>query len=235
MKSILLQIPTEETPLTAADSLEQVVQANQELSLIDLTFKGGVVMIPIAILLALAIFLIIERYLTIKKAGKNDPYFMANIKDMVVNGNISGAKMLCEKNNSPVSRMLEKGISRIGSNMKTIEVAIDNVGNLELYKLERGMPILATIAGAAPMIGFLGTVTGMIKTFYELSQQGDTITAGALGGGIYEAMVTTVAGLVVGLIAYLGFNLLTASIERVVYKMEASTVEFIDILQQPAS
>lgn len=235
MKSILLQIPTEETPLTAADSLEQVVQANQELSLIDLTFKGGVVMIPIAILLALAIFLIIERYLTIKKAGKNDPYFMANIKDMVVNGNISGAKMLCEKNNSPVARMLEKGISRIGSNMKTIEVAIDNVGNLELYKLERGMPILATIAGAAPMIGFLGTVTGMIKTFYELSQQGDTITAGALGGGIYEAMVTTVAGLVVGLIAYLGFNLLTASIERVVYKMEASTVEFIDILQQPAS
>lgn len=235
MKSILLQIPTEETPLTAADSLEQVVQANQELSLIDLTIKGGVVMIPIAILLALAIFLIIERYLTIKKAGKNDPYFMANIKDMVVNGNISGAKMLCEKNNSPVARMLEKGISRIGSNMKTIEVAIDNVGNLELYKLERGMPILATIAGAAPMIGFLGTVTGMIKTFYELSQQGDTITAGALGGGIYEAMVTTVAGLVVGLIAYLGFNLLTASIERVVYKMEASTVEFIDILQQPAS
>lgn len=235
MKNLLLQIPTEETALTASDSLEQVVQANQELSLIDLTLKGGVIMIPIAILLAIAIFLIIERYLTIKKAGKNDPYFMANIKDMVVNGNISGAKMLCEKNNSPIARMLEKGISRIGSNMKNIEVAIDNVGNLELYKLEKGMPILATIAGAAPMIGFLGTVTGMIKTFYELSKQGDTITAGALGGGIYEAMVTTVAGLVVGLIAYLGFNLLTASIERVVHKMEASTVEFIDILQQPAS
>ena len=235
MKNLLLQIPTDDMPMNAADSLQQAVQANQELSLIDLTIKGGYIMIPIAILLALAIFLIIERYLTIKKAGKTDPYFMANIKDMVVNGNINGAKMLCEKNNTPVARMLEKGLRRIGSNMKNIEVAIDNVGNLELYKLEKGMPILATIAGAAPMIGFLGTVTGMIKTFYELSQQGDTITAGALGGGIYEAMVTTVAGLVVGLIAYLGFNLLTASIERVVYKMEASTVEFIDILQQPAS
>ena len=235
MKNLLLQIPTDDMPMNAADSLQQAVQANQELSLIDLTIKGGYIMIPIAILLALAILLIIERYLTIKKAGKTDPYFMANIKDMVVNGNINGAKMLCEKNNTPVARMLEKGLGRIGSNMKNIEVAIDNVGNLELYKLEKGMPILATIAGAAPMIGFLGTVTGMIKTFYELSQQGDTITAGALGGGIYEAMVTTVAGLVVGLIAYLGFNLLTASIERVVYKMEASTVEFIDILQQPAS
>lgn len=233
MKSLLLQITAETT--NTADSLQQAVQNNQELSLIELTQKGGIIMIPIGILLAIAIYLIIERWLTIRKAGKDDPYFMANIKDMVMNDNIAGARMLCEKNNSPVSKMLEKGISRIGSNMKNIEVSIDNVGNLELYKLERGMPILATIAGAAPMIGFLGTVTGMIKTFYELSKQGDTITAGALGGGIYEAMVTTVAGLIVGLIAYLGFNLLTASIERVVYKMEASTVEFIDILQQPAS
>lgn len=234
MKSILFQIGT--TDVTSpADSLQQAVQANQELNILELSTKGGVIMIPIIILLAIAIFLIIERWLNIRKAGKSDPYFMANIKDMVINGNISGARMLCEKNNTPIARMLEKGISRIGSNMKNIEVAIDNVGNLELYKMEKGMPILATIAGAAPMIGFLGTVTGMIKTFFELSKQGDTITAGALGGGIYEAMVTTVAGLIVGLIAYLGFNLLTASIERVVYKMEASTVEFIDILQQPAS
>lgn len=233
MKSILFQIPTEEV-LSTSDSLQQAVLQNQELSIIDLTIKGGVIMIPIGILLVMAIFLIIERWLTIRKAGKSDPYFMANIRDMVTNGNISGAQKLCETNNSPIAKMLAKGISRIGSNMKNIEVAIENVGNLELYKLEKGMPILATIAGAAPMIGFLGTVTGMIKTFYELSKQGDTITAGALGGGIYEAMVTTVAGLIVGLIAYLGFNLLSASIERVVYKMEANTVDFIDILQQPA-
>jgi biopolymer transport protein ExbB len=205
MKSILFQIGTTDAA-SPADSLQQAVQASQELNILELSTKGGVIMIPIVILLAIAIFLIIERWLNIRKAGKSDPYFMANIKDMVINGNISGARMLCEKNNTPIARMLEKGISRIGSNMKNIEV-----------------------------IGFLGTVTGMIKTFFELSKQGDTITAGALGGGIYEAMVTTVAGLIVGLIAYLGFNLLTASIERVVYKMEASTVEFIDILQQPAS
>ncbi len=234
MLNIILQIPTEQT-LNVADSLKTAVAANQELRVIDLAMKGGIVMIPIAIMLGIAIFLIIERYITIKKAGKIDPYFMANIRDMVSNGNVSGAQKLCENTNTPVSKMLAKGIGRIGSNMKTIEVAIENVGKLEVYKLEKGMAFLATIAGAAPMLGFLGTVTGMIKTFHSLSSQGDTITAGALGGGIYEAMVTTVAGLVVGIIGYLGYNLITAMIERVVYKMEANTVEFMDILQQPSS
>lgn len=232
MFNTLLQIDQSQT-VAVSDSLQTTEQVDQSLSLIDLTLKGGVIMIPIGILLVIAIYLIIERYLTIKKSGKIDPYFMANIRDMVTNGNVSGAQKLCEKTNTPVARMLEKGVSRIGSNMKNIEVAIENVGKLEVYKLEKGMPFLATIAGAAPMIGFLGTVTGMIKTFYELSKQGDTITAGALGGGIYEAMVTTVAGLVVGIIAYLGYNLITAMIERVVYKMEANSVEFMDILQQP--
>jgi len=233
MFNTLLQIEQSQT-VAVSDSLQTTDQTHQALSLIDLTLKGGVIMIPIGILLVIAIYLIIERYLTIKKSGKIDPYFMANIRDMVTNGNVSGAQKLCEKTNTPVARMLEKGVGRIGSNMKNIEVAIENIGKLEVYKLEKGMPFLATIAGAAPMIGFLGTVTGMIKTFYELSKQGDTITAGALGGGIYEAMVTTVAGLVVGIIAYLGYNLITAMIERVVYKMEANSVEFMDILQQPA-
>ena len=136
MKSILFQIGTTDAA-SPADSLQQAVQASQELNILELSTKGGVIMIPIVILLAIAIFLIIERWLNIRKAGKSDPYFMANIKDMVINGNISGARMLCEKNNTPIARMLEKGISRIGSNMKNIEVAIDNVGNLELYKMEK--------------------------------------------------------------------------------------------------
>lgn len=206
----------------------------EELRLLDMVQKGGVIIIPIAIMLVLAIYLTIERYLNIKKAGKLDKNFTSTIKDMVLNDNIVGAQKLCEKTDTPIARMIEKGLSRIGNPLKNIEVAVENVGKLEIYKLEKGMPILATISGAAPMIGFLGTVTGMIKTFHELSQKAETIEAGMLSGGIYEAMVTTVAGLVVGIIAYLAYNLLTAQIEKVVYKMEATTVEFLDILQQPA-
>jgi biopolymer transport protein ExbB len=206
----------------------------EDLSPMDLAIKGGIIMIPIVVLFVIAIFLLIERYLTIRKASKLDATFMASIKDMVMNDNLIGAVKLCEKTDTPISRMIEKGLSRIGKPLKSIEVAIENIGKLELYKLEKGLPFMATISGAAPMIGFLGTVTGMIRALYDLSQKGDTIDAGSLSGGIYEAMVTTVAGLVVGIIAYLSYNILTTMIEKVVYKMEASSVEFFDILQQPA-
>jgi len=210
------------------------MQTENSLNILDLATKGGIIMIPLAILSVIGVYLFIERYITIKKAGKIDPLFMKKIKDMVTDGNILGAQTVCQTQDTPVARMLEKGLSRIGKPLKDIEVAVENVGRLEVYKLERSMPILATIAGAAPMIGFLGTVTGMIKTFFTLSQQAETINAGALGGGIYEAMVTTVGGLVVGIFAYISHNMLSASIEKVVYKMEATSLEFLDILQDPA-
>lgn len=221
---------------TTTEEVVEVLEATEKepLNLLDLVLGGGPVMIPITIMFVGAIYLMIERYLNIKKSGKLDPNFMATIKDMVLNDNIPGAKKLCEKTDSPIARMLEKGLSRIGKPLKNIEVSVENVGKLEIYKLEKGMPILATISGAAPMLGFLGTVTGMIITFHSIAVQDDMVTPGALSGGIYQAMVTTVAGLVVGIIAYLGFNLLTAMIEKVVYKMEVISVEFLDLLQQPA-
>lgn len=209
------------------------VITEEKLNLLDLTMKGGFIMIPIVLLLLIGLYLTVERYMTIKKASKQDSAFMSNVKDMVANGNIAGAKSLCANNGTPIGRMLEKGISRIGKPMKNIEVAIENVGKLEIYRLEKGMATLATIAGAAPMIGFLGTVTGMIRAFFKMANAGNNIDITQLSGGIYEAMVTTVAGLIVGIFAYIAHNLLTAMIEKVVYGMEAAAVEFIDLLQEP--
>ena len=230
MKSILLQVVSE-LPEQAAELSEELVP--QE-NLMDLAMKGGIILIPIIILFAIAIYLLVERYLTIKKASKLEEDFMSNIKDMVLNDNLAGALKLCDKTNTPISKMIAKGLSRVGKPLKSIEVAIENVGKLELYKLERGLPFMATIAGAAPMIGFLGTVTGMITALKDLASKGDTINAGSLSVGIYEAMVTTVAGLIVGIFAYISFNILTTMIEKVVYRMEASSVDFFDILQTPS-
>jgi biopolymer transport protein ExbB len=153
---------------------------------------------------------------------------------MVLNGNIKGAKSLCERTNSPIARILEKGISRIGKPLQNIDVSIQNAGNLEINKLEKGMPTLATISGAAPMLGFLGTVTGMVTAFYNMSQAGNNLTVGLLAGGIYEALVTTVTGLIIGIFAYVAYNQLTSMIEKIIHQMEASSVEFIDLLQEPA-
>jgi biopolymer transport protein ExbB len=227
MKNILLQI----TETAVAATSEAVPQSQ---SLLDLALKGGFIMIPLAVLSIIAVYLTVERYITIKKASKLDTNFMANIKDMVLNGNIKGAKALCERANSPIARMLEKGISRIGKPLQNIDVSIQNAGNLEINKLEKGMPTLATISGAAPMLGFLGTVTGMVTAFYNMSQAGNNLTVGLLAGGIYEALVTTVTGLVVGIFAYIAYNQLTAMIEKIIHQMEASSVEFIDLLQEPA-
>jgi biopolymer transport protein ExbB len=191
-------------------------------------------MIPLAIFSVVAVYITVERYLTIKKASKLDQNFMANIKDMVLSGNIKGAKALCERTNSPIASMLGKGISRIGKPLQDINTAIQNSGNIEINKLEKGMPTLATVSGAAPMIGFLGTVTGMVKAFYNMSQAGSNLSVGLLAGGIYEALVTTVAGLIVGIFAYVAYNQLTAMIEKIVHHMEQSSVEFIDLLQEPA-
>lgn len=216
----------------AIDSLAQA--SDNGLGLLNLVLAGGPVMIPIFILSIIAVYLTIERYITIKKAGKLDNSFMLGIKERVLAGDLKGAQMLCDANSTPIAAMIKKGLSRIGRPLKDIDVAVENVGKLEVYKLEKGMPVLATISGAAPMLGFLGTVTGMIKTFMQLQQDGQQITANLLSGGIGEAMMTTVAGLVVGIIAYISFNLLSALINKVVYKMEATSIEFLDILHEPA-
>lgn len=204
------------------------------MNLIELLLNSGYVMIPIAILSIVAVYLCIERYITIKKAGHIDSKFMATIKAEVLDGDIKGAQRHCETEATPVALMIAKGLSRIGKPLKDISVAVENVGKLEVYKLEKGMVLLATISGAAPMLGFLGTVTGMIRTFNQLQKSGEQITADLLSGGIGEAMMTTVAGLVVGIFSYIAYNLLSSMINKVVYKMEASTVEFLDILHEPS-
>jgi len=231
--NILLQIVQNETTLT--DSITTSENSiSTALDAVSLIMKGGIVMIPIAILSIIAVYLTIERYFTIKKAGILDSKFMSNIKGMVLDGDIKSAQTLCHSNGTPIGLMIEKGLSRIGKPLKDISVAVENVGKLEVYKLEKGMPILATISGAAPMLGFLGTVTGMTRTFNQMQDSGQQITADLLSGGIGEAMMTTVAGLIVGIFAYIGYNLLSSMINKVVYKMEATSVEFLDILHEPA-
>jgi biopolymer transport protein ExbB len=219
--------------LQSIDPVVAEEAAEESLRIMDLVLKGGYLMIPIGLLLVAAIYIFIERYLTIQKAAQADPKFMLNIKDYVVNGNIDAAKALARSHNSPTARMVEKGILRIGKPLQDISVAIENVGKLELFQLEKKLAILATISGVAPMIGFLGTVTGMISAFYSMANA-EQISPNLLAGGIYQALITTAAGLAVGIVALIGYNLLIALVENVVYKMEATSVEFIDLLQEPA-
>lgn len=205
-----------------------------KMDVMQLALSGGVIMIPIALLFVITLYLIIDRWLNLGKAGKTDALFMANVKDMVANGNIAGAKNLCIRTGTPVSRMIEKGISRIGKPIKNIEVSIENTGKLEVYKLEKGMATLATIAGAAPILGFIGTIIGLANSFFAVSNTEGSITLQTMAGGVYQALAATIAGLLVGLIAYIAYNLLTAGIARVINKMEISAVEFLDLLQAPA-
>jgi len=199
----------------------------------ELTKKGGWIMIPIAILSIIAVYIFVERYFAIRKAAQTDENFMNRIKDYIYDGKIDSALALCQSTDSPIARMIEKGIQRIGRPLNDINTAIENVGRLEVFKLERGLPALATAAGGAPMLGFLGTVTGMVKAFYDMSMAGNNIDIKILSAGIYEAMVTTVAGLLVGIIAYFAYNILVASVEKVVNDLEANTTEFMDLLNEP--
>ena len=203
-------------------------------SLLGLLVKGGVIMIPIGILLVIALFIFFERWFTIRRAGRIDSRFMNNIRDHVTTGNIEAAKALCRNEDTPISRMVEKGLTRLGRPLRDISAAIENVGKLHLYKLEKSLALLATTAGAAPMLGFLGTVIGMIGAFKNLHDSGGQAGYELLAGDIYVALVTTAAGLVVGILAFLGYNTLVAQVEKVVYKMEAASVEFVDVLQEPA-
>jgi len=205
------------------------------LSFWELALKGGWIMLPLVLLWCIAVYLFIERYWAIKKVQKEDINFMNRIKEYIHDDKVESAINLCQEHNTPIARMIEKGIQRIGRPLSDVTAAIENVGNLEISKLEEGLPTLATIAGGAPMIGFLGTVIGMIRAFYDMSMAGNNIDVGLLSNGIYTAMVTTVAGLIVGIAAYFGYNILVAKVEKVVFTMEANTTEFMDLLNEPVS
>ena len=222
---------------TAVDT-EEVVTAAAPQNIIDIIASGGILGIAnvgltlIMSIIALAIF--IERYLTIQKAGKVDENFINNIRASVGAGNIENAKSLCKATDTPTARMIEKGLMRIGKPLKDIDAAIENVGNLEVFKLEKNLSTLASISGAAPMNGFLGTVTGMILAFYEMASQ-QNVTPGVLAGGIYQALITTAFGLVVGIFAFVGYNYLVAKVDGVVFQMEKATLDFMDLLQEPGN
>ncbi len=207
-------------------------------NLVDIVVSGGPMGIAIvAILLVLsflALVIFVERYLTIQKASKIDENFINNIRVSVASGNIEGAKALCRGTDTPAARMIEKGLMRIGKPLKDIDAAIENVGNLEVFKLEKNLSSLASISGAAPMVGFLGTVTGMILAFYEMSSQ-QNVTPSVLAGGIYQALITTAFGLVIGIFAFVGYNYLVAKVEQVIFQMEKITLDFMDLLQEPGS
>ncbi len=213
------------------------ISEEKTLSIMDLLFNGGVagqiIIGVLFILLFVAVYIYFERLFAIKAASKMDSNFMKQIHDHVAKGNIQAAKMLCAQNNTPVSHLTEKGISRIGSPLEDINTAIENAGRLEVYKLEKNVSVLATIAGAAPMIGFLGTVIGMVLAFHELATSSGQAEMGNLAEGIYTAMTTTVAGLIVGIIAYMGYNHLVVRTDKVVHQMEATAVDFLDMLNEP--
>lgn len=217
----------------AVEGAEEVI-TEETISIAQLIVDGGwYIMGPLAILSILAVYIFVERFLAIRKASSGDENFTDKIRDFIHEGKLDSAKNLCTTVDSPIARMLEKGISRIGKPLGDISTAIENVGKLEVYRLEKSLSTLATIAGAAPMIGFLGTVIGMIVTFHQMKISGQGVEIDALSGGIMQAMVTTVAGLVIGIVAYMAYNILVAKVDAVIHKMEASTIDFLDLLQEP--
>ena len=226
-------------PANVLDTLQNVstsIEAQAStMSAFELATKGGWIMIVLVILLGLSIYVLIERTLVIKKARQEDATFMNRIKDYIHEGKVDAALGLCRKTDTPAARMVEKGISRIGRPMSDVTSAVENVGNIEIAMLEKGLPILATTAAGAPMIGFLGTVTGMVKAFMSMAGEGANVDVTTLSTGIYEALVTTVGGLVVGIIAMFAYNYLTTLIKGVINKMEMRIMEFMDILNEPAA
>lgn len=215
------------------DPLVQDPEATESISLLELLLNGGYMMIPILVLWIVSIYIFVERTRTLNSASKTPDSFKDQIRSLVFSGDISAALVLCGKTDTPVARMIEKGLSRIGNPLKNIEVSIENVGKLEIYRLEKNLNLLATISGAAPMIGFLGTVTGMIQAFIAIAQEEGAVSPKLLSSGIYEAMITTAAGLFVGILAYLGYNYLVSKVGKVIHTMESNVIDFIDLLQEP--
>jgi biopolymer transport protein ExbB len=216
----ILQVPAVATPVVEKESM------------LDLLQKGGWIMYPLYLLLAVTIFVFFERLIAIKKAAKIDDSFMNIIRDNVVSGNIAAARNLAKNTNNPVARMIDKGIQRIGKPIDSIEKSMENVGKLEMYKMERNLSILSLISGIAPLFGFLGTIIGMITLFKGIASDGQ-VTLNVIAGGIYIKMVTSATGLIVGLIAFVGHNFLSTQVEKTAYKMESASTDFLDILQEP--
>ena len=230
--SVLLQIPTSvDNPLELTST---IVTTEAQMNIIDLAVKGGWIMLVLLALSLIATFVFIERWMVIRQAGKQDESFMSRIKDYIHDGKVDSALNLCRSTNSPTARMIGKGISRLGRPTSDVLATVENAGNIEVAKLEKGFPVVATIAGGAPMIGFLGTVTGMIRSFYAMANAGTNVDITMLSGGIYEALVTTVGGLVVGILAMFAYNYLVSQVGHVVNKLEAGTMDFMDLLNEPS-
>ena len=232
---LLLQVPQAgsamaDTAMNAAGSAGEI-----SMSIWELVLKGGWIMAILGVFSIIAVYIFIERYVAIGSASKEDTNFMNHIRDFIYDGKIDAALALCKKTDNPIARMIEKGLMRIGKPLGDISTAIETVGKLEVSKLEKNIATLATIAGAGPMLGFLGTVIGMIRAFYDMSMAGNNIDIALLSTGIYQAMITTVAGLIVGIIAYICYNVLVSKVEKLVFKLEARATEFMDVLNEPAS
>ena len=235
--SILLSLQAvgAQTAEQMPDLTAVTVPTEAEINVIDLAFKGGWIMVVLLLISLMAGYIFIQRLLVIRRAGKEDQNFMNRIKDYIHEGKVDSALNLCRSTNTPSARMIEKGITRLGRPMNDVLVAIENVGNLEIAKLEKGFPLIATTAAGAPMLGFLGTVTGMVRAFFDMANAGTNVDVSLLSGGIYEALVTTVGGLVVGIITLFAYNYLVSQVDNVVNKMEARTMEFMDLLNEPAN
>ena len=230
MLFVLLQNVTS----SSLDSLSSAMAAKDvPVSYIELAVKGGWVMIPIAILSMIAIYVFIERFLSLRNAARIDQNFMNRIKDYIHDGKVDSALALCQSTNNPLARMIEKGVNRIGRPLNDINTAIQNIGQVEIYKLEKGLAILASCAGGAPMLGFFGTVLGMVKTFMDMSSAGNSLDIGILSNGIYIALITTVGGLMVGIPSFFAYNYLVARVEELVNRLEAYSMEFMDLLNEP--
>jgi biopolymer transport protein ExbB len=233
---ILLQI----TEGLGNDSVQQLTQqviqnsaTPEQLNLLQLIMKGGWVMIPILLLSVMGFYIFFERYFTLRKANRNENSLQLQVRELIKQGNLSSAIALCKQSNSPIGRMLQKGLLRIGKPIKEIEGAIENVGKLEVAKLEKNISVLGIIAGIAPMLGFVGTISGVIKIFYNISLS-DNISIGIIAGGLYEKMITSAAGLIVGILAYIGHHVLNLMVDKIILKLETESIDFIDLLEEPS-
>ena len=228
--SILLQTNPElgDTTNAAATGTAPI----EGINILDMLIKGGPIMIPIALCSIIAVYIMIERYFSIKKKFKINDNFMSSIKDNVVNGNIAAALNLCRTNPTPVARMVEKGLIRIGKPLTDIEASMENVGNLEISKAEKNLGVLGIIAGVAPMLGFIGTIMGVITIFHSIAAT-DNFSIAIVAGGLYQKMITSLAGLTVGVFAYFGYHILMMMVDRLTFRIEAAVIEFVDILQEP--
>lgn len=233
MNLFFLQISNTVNSVTdSTASALNAVTTDTQMNIFDLLYNGGVLMIPLALLLVLAVFFFFERFIAIKNASTVDPNFMNIIRDNVTTGNVTAARSLAKNTNNSVAKIIDKGLQRIGKPIDAIEKSMENVGRLEVYKMERNLSILSLVYGIAPMFGFLGTIFGMLQLFYNINATGE-FTPAAIAGGIYTKMITSATGLIIGLLAYVGYNFLNSQITKTVNRMEVASAEFIDVLQEP--